>query len=76
MRDRLPIRVDVLFGMPIEVVIENGFDGPIGVCANVDGAGGSGLKSLVPKGSGEPKDAKASAESLLGVRLMLEDELA
>lgn len=76
MRDRLPIRVDVLFGMPIEVVIENGFDGPIGVCANVDGAGGSGLKSLVPKGSGKPKDAKASAESLLGVRLMLEDELA
>ena len=38
MRDRLPIRVDFLFGMPIEVVIENGFHGPIGVCANVDGA--------------------------------------
>ena len=33
MRDRLPIRVDFLFGMPIEVVIENGFDGPVGVCA-------------------------------------------
>ena len=60
MRDRLPIRVDFLFGMPIEVVIENGFDGAIGVCASVDGAGG-GLTSLVPKGSGEPTDAKASA---------------
>jgi len=59
--------------MPIEVVIENGFDGAIGVCASVDGAGG-GSRRLSPKDLASRRMPRQALE--LGVQLMFEDERA
>src|SRR5262245_1129955 len=62
--------------MAIEVVVEDGFDRSVGARADGDGAGGGGLEPLGAERLDQADDAETGAEALLGMRLVLEDQLA
>src|SRR6516164_6761084 len=62
--------------LPIELVVEDGFDGPIGPCADLDSALGGGLEAGGAEGSGEADDAQTGAIALLGMGPALQDLLA
>ena len=76
MKDRAPVRGALLRGVPIQVVVEDGFDRAVGLRADVDGAGGGGLEPLAAERLGETNDAETGAEALFRMRLVLEDQLA
>ena len=76
MKDRAPVRGALLRGVPIQVVVEDGFDRAVGLRADVDGAGGGGLDPLAAERLGETNDAETGAEALFRMRLVLEDQLA
>jgi hypothetical protein len=68
MQDRRVIRGALGSRRPIEVVGEDRLDRAVVARADVDGAGGGGVEPLASVGHGEPQDAEAGAEALLGVR--------
>src|SRR3974377_373401 len=62
--------------LPIELVVEDGFDGAIGPGADLDGPVGGGLDARRTKRAGEADDAETGAIALLGMGPALEDLLA
>src|ERR1700730_8659494 len=75
MEDRRAIRC-LVRGVPIELVVEDGTDRSVGERADVDGARGGGFQTCDTERSCQAQDAKAGSEALLGVRPVLQDELA
>ena len=63
-------------GPPIELVVEDGFDGAIGPGADLDGALGGRLDARGAKRAGETHDAETGAIALLGMGPVLQDLLA
>ncbi|KTW14586.1 hypothetical protein SA9_12375, partial [Staphylococcus warneri] len=63
-------------GTPIEIVGEDRFDRAVGARADVDRPRSRGVQPSAPIGAGEPEDAEAGAEALLGVRAHVENEVA
>ena len=62
--------------LPIELVVEDGFDGAVGPGADLDGALGGGFETLGAEGPGEADDAQTGAIALLGMGPAFEDLLA
>src|ERR1700749_497216 len=62
--------------LPIEPVVEGGFDGPGGSGADLDGALGGGFETRRAEGPGEADDAQTGAVALLGMGPALENVLA
>ena len=75
MEDRRAIRC-LERGVPIELVVEDGTDRSVGERADVDGARGGGFQTCDTERSCQAQDAKTGSEALLGVRPVLQDELA
>src|ERR1700730_3186306 len=63
-------------GTPVEVGVQGGTDRSVGERADVDGARGGGLQTCDTEHSRQAQDAKAGSEALLGVRPVLQDEIA
>src|ERR1700691_2103616 len=76
MEDRGRVRWALWRGPPVELVVEDGFDGAIGPGADLDGPLGGGLDARCAKGTGKTNDAETGAIALLGMRPALEDVLA
>src|SRR3984885_179400 len=76
MEDRGRVRGALWRGPPVELVVEDGFDGAIGPGADLDGPVGGGLDARRAKGTGKTDDAETGAVSLLGMRPGLKDVLA
>jgi hypothetical protein len=57
-------------------VVEDGTDRAVGESADFDGARGGGFQTGDAERAGQPQDAEAGSEALLGVRPLLQDELA
>ena len=62
--------------LPIELVVEDGFDGAVGPGADLDRPLGGGFDARRAVGAGEPDDAETGAIALLGMGPALEDLLA
>jgi hypothetical protein len=76
MKDRDPVRGALLRRMSIQVVVEDGFDRAVGACADVDGADGGGFEPRAAERLDQAQNAKTGAEALLGMWLILDDQLA
>jgi hypothetical protein len=76
MQDRRIVRGALMSGTPIEIVGEDRFDRAVGARADVDRPRSRGVQPSAPIGAGEPEDAEAGAEALLGVRALVENEVA
>jgi hypothetical protein len=76
MADRGGLRGALGRGPPIELVVEDGFDGAIGPGADLDGAFGGGLDARGAIGADETDDAETGAITLLGMGPALQDLLA
>ena len=76
MADRGRLRGAVGRWPPIELVVEDGFDGAVGPGADFDGALGGRLDARGAKGADETDDAETSAIPLLGMGPGLQDLLA
>src|SRR5580704_1962615 len=61
--------------LAIEVVLEDRVDRAVGARPDLERAGASGFEALAATGLGEPQDAYARAEALLGVRALPQDDL-
>src|SRR5580692_3457419 len=61
---------------PIELVVEDGFDGAVGPGADFDGPLGGGFEARGAEGAGEANNAETGAIALLGMGPALEDLLA
>ena len=59
----------------IEVVLEDRVDRAVGARTDLERAAASGFEPLAAIGLGEPQDADAGAEALLGVRALPQDDL-
>src|SRR5580700_6528724 len=71
---RRPVRG--CFGPPaIEVVLQDGVDRGVGARADVQCPFAGGFEPLVAMALGQPQNADASAEPLLGMRLLTQDDL-
>src|SRR5580704_700487 len=62
--------------MSIDLVVENGANRAVGERADLDGAGCGGFQPRDTEWPRQPQDAEAGSEALLGVRPLLQDELA
>jgi hypothetical protein len=72
--DRRPVRGG--YGpLAIAVGLQDRADGGVGAGADLKRPGAGGLKPLSPVTLGQPQDADAGPEALLGVGLLGEDEL-
>ena len=67
MEDRQAVRGALGRGLAIELVVEDGFDRAVGAGADLDGAHGGRFDARAAEGAGQPDDAKAGAEALLGM---------
>ena len=76
MADRGALRGALGRGPPIELVVEDGFDGAIGPGADLDGPFGGRLDARRAIGADEPDDTETGAIALLGMGPALEDLLA
>src|SRR5271156_1951242 len=76
MEDRGRVRGALWRGHPVELVVEDGFDGAVGPGADLDGPLGGGLDARRAKGTSKTDDAETGAVSLLGMRPGLENVLA
>lgn len=76
MEDRSRVRGALWRGLPIELVVEDGFDRAIGLGADRDGAFGRGLDALDPIRAGKTDDAETGAIALLGMGPRLQNLLA
>jgi hypothetical protein len=61
---------------PIELGVEDGFDGAVGPGADLDGPLGGGLDARRSIGADETHDAERGAKALLGMGPSLQDLLA
>jgi hypothetical protein len=75
-KDRGRVRGALGRGPPIELVIEDGFEGAIGPGADLDGPLGGGLEACGAERADEPDDAETGAIPLLGMGPGLQDLLA
>src|SRR5580693_539773 len=55
---------------PIELVVEDGFDGAVGPGADLDGPLGGGFEARGAEGAGEANNAETGAIALLGMGLL------
>jgi len=62
--------------LPIELVVENGFDRAVGLGADLYGARRRGFDALEPIGPDKADDAETGAIALLGMRPRLQNLLA
>ena len=76
MEYRHAVRGAPMRGLTIEVVLEDGFDRAIGPGADLQGAGRGDLQPLPAERLAEPDNAEAGAEALLGMRPVLQEQLA
>src|SRR5258708_11937407 len=76
MEDRGRVRGTLGRGPPIELVVEDGFDGAIGPGADLDGALGGGLDARRAERACEPNDAETGAIALFGMGPAFQDLLA
>ncbi|MET4519045.1 hypothetical protein ABIB81_008399 [Bradyrhizobium sp. I1.7.5] len=76
MQDRQIVRGTLGSRTPIEDLGEDRFDRAIGARADVDRPRGCRVQALAPVGRSEPEDAATGAESLLGVRALVEKGVA
>src|SRR3974390_2514141 len=75
-KDRGRLRGAFLRRLPIELVVEDGFDGAVSFGADVDGALRRRLEGLKAVRPCETDDAEAGAVALLGMRPRLQNLLA
>ena len=61
--------------LAIEVVLQDRVDGGVGARADLQRPAAGGLEPLGPVALGQPQDADAGAEALLGVRPLAQDDL-
>ncbi len=66
MQDRRRFRGPRRGGPPIETVVEDGFDRPVGLGADLQRPLRRRLQALNAEGAGEPDNAEAGPEALLG----------
>ena len=76
MEDRGRVRGALWRGHPVELVVEDGFDGAVGPGADLDGPLGGGLDARRSIGADETHDAETGAIALLGMGPSLQDLLA
>jgi hypothetical protein len=76
MEDRGRVREALGRGPPIELVVEDGFDGAVGPGADLDGPLGGGLDARRAKRACEPNDAETGAIALFGMGSAFQDLLA
>ncbi len=76
MKDRGRLRGAFLRRLPIELVVEDGFDGAVGLGADLYGALRRRLEALKAVRPCETDDAEAGAVALLGMRPRLQNLLA
>ena len=76
MQDRRIVRGALVSGTPIEIVGEDRLDRAIGARADVDRPRSRSVEALAPVGGGKPENAETGAEALLGVRALVENEVA
>ena len=63
-------------GLAIEVVVENGADRAVAAGADLEGSQAGRFDPFAAEGLGEPDNAQAGAEALLGVAAFFKDQLA
>jgi hypothetical protein len=68
MQDRRCVRGAPWRGAPIEVVVEDGFDGAVGPRPDVDGAFRRRFEALGAMGAGQLYDAQTGSKTLFGMR--------
>ena len=73
-RDRRPVRGHCR-PSAIEAVLQDRMDRAVGARADLDGAATGSFEARMAIGLGEPQDADAGAETLLGVRPLPQDDL-
>jgi len=61
--------------LAIEVVLQDRVDRAVGACTDLERTTASGFEPFAAKALGEPQDADAGTEALLGVRALLQDDL-
>ena len=76
MEDRRAVRGALGAGLAIELVIEDGADRAVAARADLKRTQASRFDPFAAEGLGEPHDAQAGAEALLGVAALFEDQLA
>src|SRR3954469_1726962 len=76
MQDRRIVRGTLVSRTPIEIVGEDRLARAIGARADVNCPRSRGVQPFAPIGGGEPEDAETGAEALLGVRALVENEVA
>ena len=75
MKDRRAVRWPLMFGVPIELMFEDGTDRSVGEGADLDGARGGIFETCDAKSSHQPEDATTRSEALFGMRSLLQDQL-
>lgn len=65
MKDRRSVRCALWRWLPIELVVEDGFDRTVRPGADLDRALGGGLDALIPIRAGKTDDAQTGAIALL-----------
>ena len=76
MEDRRAVRGPLGPCLAIEVVVEDGLDRAVAAGADLKGAQAGRFDALAAEGLGQPHDAQAGAEALLGMAAFFEDQLA
>src|SRR5215471_15263431 len=61
--------------LAIEVVLQDGVDRAVGTRTDLERTTASGFEPFAAIALGEPQDADTSAEALLGMRALLQDDL-
>ena len=73
MRDRRPVRGG--FGpFAINIVLEDGVDGGVRACADLECAGAGGFKPVGAVGPGKPDNADTGTKSLFGMAAFAHDD--
>ena len=76
MEDRRAVRGPLGRGQAIKVVVEDGLDRSVAARTDLKGTHAGRFDALAAEGLGEPHDAQAGPEALLGVAALFEDQLA
>jgi hypothetical protein len=62
------------WGLGVELVVEDGFDGAVGSRADVQRPAARGFHPIPTEGVHEPDNPKAGPEPLLGMRAFFQDQ--
>ena len=76
MEDRRAVRGALGAGLAIELVVEDGLDRAVAAGADLKRAQAGRFDAFAAEGLGQPDDAQAGAEALLGMAALFEDQLA